>query len=48
MAAILIMLIVLLITLCVCVTINSIHERNKKVEVAIEALKQGHSVILDL
>lgn len=32
----------------VCITINAIHKRNKKVEVIKEALQRGHSVDVGL
>ena len=39
---------IVFVVLIICITINSMHKRNKKVEVAIEALKQGHRVDVDL
>lgn len=36
-----------IITVVICITLNSIHKRNKKTEVIKEALQQGHSVNID-
>lgn len=36
------------VAVIICITVNSIHKRNKRVELAKEAIKQGHSVDISL
>ena len=39
---------IVIVTVIICVTVNSIHKRNKTAEVVKEAIKQGHSVDVSL